>query len=430
MNIVKLATISLRNLFRNSRRTLITVLVSAAGFTALAILAGYMDFSFSSLKILTICKGFSAGGGIGHLQIFNSAGLEKEERYPLQYGIADNQTVRTKIEAIDRVSFTMPRIEFNGLISNGEKSISFLGLGVDPDKEIKLTEYWNAMEKKASGKKMKGEAYQKLKESGANGVLLGQDMAKALNAGIGTDLMLMSTTVDGAVNVVDVTVAGITPGAMKSIDRYYLIASVETAQNLIQTDKVSKIVVVLKETEDTNDAKKIIKTMLGSFGGGKETFSVLPWYELAEYYHSVRDIYNIIFGFTGFVVVAIVFLSCVNTMLMATMERVREIGTLKAIGVSNGWVSLMFLFEGFFIGLMSVTAGIVMKYVFSFIINNMEFRMPPPPGMSSSYLLVIYPAIDVLPWISLLVIASTTFSGLLTLFKIRKISIVNSLTHV
>jgi len=430
VNIVKLANISLRNLFRNSRRTLITVLVSAAGFTSLAILAGYMDFSFSSLKILTICKGFSAGGGIGHLQIFNSEALEKEERYPMQYGIENDERIRSEIETIDNVSFTMPRIEFNGLISNGEKSISFLGLGVDPEKEIQLTEYWNSMEpKKTPTKKMTGDVYQKLKETGVNGVLLGQEMAKALNADIGTDLMLMSTTIDGAVNVVDVTVAGITPGAMKSIDRYYLVSSVGTAQNLMQTDRVSKVVVVLKKTEETNTAKKDIESIQYRFGS-KNTFAVMPWNELAEYYHSVRDIYNIIFGFTGFVVVAIVFLSCVNTMLMATMERVREIGTLKTIGVSNGWISLMFLFEGFFIGILSVAIGLIMKFVFSFIINNIEFRMPPPPGMSSSYLLVIYPAIDFLPWISLLVIASTTFSGLLTLFKIRNISIVNSLSHV
>jgi len=142
------------------------------------------------------------------------------------------------------------------------------------------------------------------------------------------------------------------------------------------------------------------------------------------------DAYRIIFSFSGIIIVVIVFLSCTNTMLMATMERVKEIGTLKAIGISNIWIILMFLFEGFFIGLLSVVAGIALKYIFSWIINNSGFMMPPPPGMTSSYRLNIFSAVEFLPWISLLVIVSTTFSGLLTFVKIRKISIVNSLTHV
>ena len=429
MNIIKLANLSLRNLFRNGRRTLITVLVSAAGFAALAILAGYMDFSFYGLRELTICKGFTAGGGTGHVQVFNSESLTKEGLYPMQFGIEDNEKIQSDIESIDNVSFTMPRIEFNGLISNGDKSISFLGLGVEPDKEAGLIQYWNSLEKMSFRGDFSDEAYVQLGKTGPHGVLLGQQMAIALNAEAGSDLMLMSTTVDGAVNAVDVTVAGIIRGAMKAIDRHYLVAPVETAKNLLQTDRVSNIVVVLKQTEDTAVTSRIIEEKITG-SGGKTLFSVIPWDRLAEYYYSVRDVYNIIFSFTGIIVVAIVFLSCVNTMLMATMERVREIGTLKAIGVSNLWISLMFLFEGFMIGLLGIAAGLGLKYIFSVVINNSGLRMPPPPGMSASYLLKIFPAFDFLPWIALLILFSTTMSGMLTLLKIRKITIVNSLTHV
>jgi len=429
MNIVKLADISCRNLFRNSRRTLITVLVSAAGFAALAIVAGYMEFTFYALREMTVCRGFTASSGTGHIQIFNSESLKKEEHYPLQYGIAYGDTVQAAIETVDDVSFTMPRIEFNGLVSNGDKSVSFLGLGIVPEKETSLIHYWNSLDRIPDTVKMDDTVYRKLKETAPYGVLLGESMAKALNAGKGSSLMLMSTTVDGAVNVVDVTVAGIINSSMKSIDEHYLVTHVETAQNLMQTDKVSGIIVVLDRTEDTASNTPLISATINS-QAENTSFAVIPWEDLAEYYHSIRDAYNIIFSFTGIIIVSIVFLSCTNTMLMATMERVREIGTLKAIGVSNGWVSLMFLFEGFFIGLLSVTLGLVLKYGFSVIINNSGFQMPPPPGMSSTYLLNIFPATEFLPWITLLIVISTTFSGLLTLLKIRKISIVKSLTHV
>ena len=429
MTVIKIINIALKNLFRNSRRTLITVLVSVSGFAALAIIAGYMDFTFFGLREMTICKGFTASGGTGHLQVFRQDALQKEERYPLEYGIEGNEKLQSSIETVKNVSFTMPRIEFNGLISNGEKSISFLGMGVDPVKESKLIQYWNSLDKMTVNAKIDDSSYQQLKNTAPNGVLLGNEMAKSLNVKVGSGLMLMSTTVDGAVNVVDVTVAGIVGSTMKSINRYYLVTNIKTAQNLMQTDKVSKIVVVLNYTENSDE---VLPFMYAKINGTnvKPVFSVMSWNNLAEYYNSILDTYRIIFGFAGIIIVVIVFLSCTNTMLMATMERVKEIGTLKAIGISNFWITLMFLFEGFFIGLFSVVAGIALKYMFTWIINNLGFMMPPPPGMTLSYRLNVFAATEFLPWISLLIMVSTTFSGLLTLIKIRKISIVNSLTHV
>jgi putative ABC transport system permease protein len=56
--------------------------------------------------------------------------------------------------------------------------------------------------------------------------------------------------------------------------------------------------------------------------------------------------------------------------------------------------------------------------------------MPPPPGMTTTYLLEVYPATHMIPWIALLIIASTTFSSIVMLWKVRRISIVEALIHV
>ena len=181
MTIIKLINIALRNLFRNSRRTFITVLVSASGFAALAIIAGYMEFTFFGLREMTICKGFTASGGTGHLQVFMQDALQKEERYPLEFGIEVNDKLQSNIESTGNVSFTIPRVEFNGLISNGEKSISFLGMGVDPVKESKLIEYWYALDNMSSKAVRADSSFTQLKNTAPNGVLLGEEMAKALN---------------------------------------------------------------------------------------------------------------------------------------------------------------------------------------------------------------------------------------------------------
>ena len=111
-------------------------------------------------------------------------------------------------------------------------------------------------------------------------------------------------------------------------------------------------------------------------------------------------------------------------MLMATMERIREIGTLRAIGISSKWIMFTFLFEGFLIGVGSVRIGIFFKIIASFAINHIGVTM------TTSYLLEIFPATHMFPWIALLIIASTTFSSIVMLWKVRRISIVEALLHV
>ncbi len=423
MTIWKLIRFAFRNVFRNRRRTLITVCVAASGFAAIAIVAGYFDYTFIGLQELTIRNGFTGNGGTGHFQIFNEKALQNEESYPLEFGIENYETIIRDVRAIDRVSFAMSRIELSGLVSNGDKSLSFLGMGIDANKEGELIQFFAD---RTIG--LENSAYFELQNS-PNGVLLGKDMAKSLQAEIGTSLMLLSTTVDGAINAVDVIVAGIISTGHKTVDSYYLLAHLSTVQGLLQTDKVGKVIVVLQDTQDTQQVKPLVLETIKR-NSSLHTLSLIEWLDLAGYYHSIRDAYYIIFSFVGTIVIAIVALSCMNTMLMATMERIREIGTLRAIGISSKWIMFVFVFEGFLIGIGSVIVGILFKVIASFIINHMNYTMPPPPGMTNSYLLEVYPAIHMYPWIAILIIASTTFSSLVMLWKVKRISIVEALLHV
>jgi putative ABC transport system permease protein len=423
MNILKLIRFSFRNVFRNRRRTLLTLCVAASGFASIAIVAGYFDFTFDGLQELTIRNGFTGNGGTGHFQIFNEEALQNEESYPLEFGIEDYETIISDVRVIDKVSFAMPRIELSGLVSNGEKSISFLGMGVEAKKEGDLIQFF--VDKSI---RLENSAFYEL-QNVPNGVLLGKKMAESLQAKTGSPLMLISATVDGAINAIDVTVAGIISTGLKAADSYYLLTHLSTVQGLMQTDKVSKIIVVLHDTKETQSVKPLVSVAIKR-NSPLRTLSIIEWVDIAEYYHSIRDAYYIIFSFVGIIVIAIVVLSCTNTMLMATMERISEIGTLRAIGISSKWIMFTFLFEGFLIGIGSVIIGIFFKTIASFVINNLGIWMPPPPGMTTTYLLEVYPATHMIPWIALLIIASTTFSSIVMLWKVRRISIVEALIHV
>lgn len=424
MTLLKLMRLSFRNLLRNKRRSFITLCIAATGFAAIALGAGYVDFTFYGLKELTIRNGFTGTGGTGHLQILNEKALKTDESYPLEFGISDYEAIIAMIDDLPEISFAMPRIEFSGLISNGEKSISFLGQGVDAEREAQLLQVFTEVK----SIKLNNTAFYALQKS-RNGVLLGQRMAKSLNVRVGSDLMLLSATVDGAINAIDVTVAGIISTGLKEADRYYLLADISTAQRLIHTERVSKIVVVLKDTKTAPVAASKVSNILMERSPSL-LFGIQRWDELAEYYYSIHDLYRIIFSFMGGIVVVIVILSCTNTMLMATMERIGEIGTLMAIGISYKWIMGIFLIEGFLIGLGGVVLGFILEYSLSSIITYAGFMMPPPPGMTVSYRLEVYPITIVLPWDAIIIVFSTVLSSAVTFWKVKKISIVEALRHV
>jgi putative ABC transport system permease protein len=157
---------------------------------------------------------------------------------------------------------------------------------------------------------------------------------------------------------------------------------------------------------------------------------VKRWDEMADYYHAIRAIYYIIFGFMGSIIFIIVVLSCVNTSLMASMERISEIGTLRSIGISLRWISAMFLLEGAFIGIASVLLGIIFQLIVTVLVNRVEFMMPPPPGMDLPYQLQIFYFTKALPFVAFLIVMSTTLSSAFTMWRVKKITITEALNHV
>ena len=124
------------------------------------------------------------------------------------------------------------------------------------------------------------------------------------------------------------------------------------------------------------------------------------WSDLATFYHQVRGLYSGIFIFLGVIIVGLVILSSGNAMTMAVMERVKEIGTLMALGTSRPLVLVMFITEAFGLGLLGGASGALLGWGAAHAINAAQIRLPPPPTFSRGVLLII----DVVPvlWICLL----------------------------
>ncbi len=406
-NFMKLA---FKNVFRNRRRTIITGLVLIFGVTALVLAGGFIAFTFRGLSESTI------HGQLGHIQLFNREFLERQEDQPLELGLDSVDAMERRIQTLDHVRFSIARVEFVGLISNGDKSEAFLGRGVEPEKEIKLADFAMDID---SGKFL-GENPANVKE---NEVVLASELAKNMKARIGDYLTLMTTTANGALNAMDAKVCGIYSTGIPEYDQRALMVDVHTAQQILRSQKATKIVVVLDETQETERVAAAAEKM---FPGVKAK----RWFDLATYYNAVVELYYAIFGFLGVIIFVIVVLSSSNTMMMSIFERTKEIGTQLAVGTSRPRLLLNFVYEGLIIGVLGAFVGLVVALGLALLINKAGIMMPAPPGRTSGYPLLVDLVPAVFVGVFILMSMTTVVSSLIPAFRASRMKIVDALGHI
>src|ERR1017187_9845019 len=123
----KFLSLAIRNVFRNKRRTLMTLLVVSGGVAGLLLTGSFFAFMFRGLREQTIRN------GLGHLQINNANTFRRDETHALENGLEDYGRIAAIASAEGHVRGVAPRIEFCGMVSNGMKSSGFMGSAVDPE---------------------------------------------------------------------------------------------------------------------------------------------------------------------------------------------------------------------------------------------------------------------------------------------------------
>jgi putative ABC transport system permease protein len=352
------------NLLRNRRRSLVTLLIAALGTAAVLVGGGFALYTYDSLRE-------GAAREFGHLTVSHPDFFTRDEETPLQYGITGYDALARRIEADPRVRRVLPRVALSGLVSNGEKSMIFLGTGADIPAEAATRGPFLKLE---SGRLPEAGAAQ----DGQPPVMLGVDLARSLAAKPGAGLTLLATTADGAINAIDVVVSGTVSTGWQEIDKRLVYLDVAAAQRLLVTDKVSTLAVFLEATEQTAAVAAALRVQESAQG-------IKPWWEQAFYYNSVRDLYNRIFGLLGIIIGVLVFFSVSNTLTMAVVERTREIGTLRALGAQPVEVVAGFVREGTLIGLVGTVAGMLLAGAISLTLLFADVQMPPPPGRNDAY---------------------------------------------
>ncbi len=377
-NTLKLA---LRGLARNRRRSMMTLLAIAFGFSAIALFAGYTHNVYDGLSRQSIY-----GEMLGHLTL-SKRGMRKEgkldpERYLLTANEVDAITKLLKDEK--HVVMVSPRLSMSGLVSNGRASTIFLAEGIEPAAMEMLQKDVLTEQEKKSG--MFGKLKKQLDPERADVVELSEGLVEMLHLTIGGQAAVLVNTLSGQANAADITVGhSFNTGNAGSNDKFAFV-SLALARTLLDAEgRAERLTILLDDASHTEAMRERLLAKLKAAGFDVE---IKTWQELSDFYNQVHGMFDMIFGFIFSIVLTVVVMSVANSMGMTVIERTREIGTLRAIGLKRSGVVRLFTTESMLLTLIGCIAGLLLTLGVRWTINMADISYVPPNSASRVPLLI------------------------------------------
>lgn len=348
---MKLLHIAWRNVFRHTRRTLITAAAISVGLSAMIFMNTMMNGvdKMASRNIIDY--------ETGHLEIFALGYYREEGAFPLDTIIDDPEFVIGEIEDVSGIKTIAPRIKFQARISNGIDELPVLGMGIDIEKDKEVFEISNTV--------VEG-AY--LQQEGD--VLIGKDLAGDMDLKVGSFLTIITKDRNGTYNAYDLTVSGIINTGHPLFDGNIAILPIGQAQELLAIGQgVTELSIRARDENKLAGLKEDLASQVG------RDYEILTWKELNAAIFEVSGFKRAGQFIIALVVVIIAAVGIINTMLMAVMERIPEIGTLKAMGFSNSGIVRMFIYEGGIIGVFGSLLGCIIGFLVSlyFVYIGLDF---------------------------------------------------------
>lgn len=372
--------LALRNVFRHKLRTALTVAAIVTGVVALVLSGGFVEDLLLQLREATIHS------QLGHLQI-HSAGYRQAGTSGSRHMIDNPGSITRQIQNLSQVEDVMARLTFEAVLNNGHTDIPIQGVGMEPEKEARLGSFVTII----AGRQLSGkDPYE---------ILLGEGVAAASRLKPGDRATLITNTAAGALNNIDLMVAGTFRSFSKDYDARAVRIPIVAAQELLDVQAVNEIVISLKETESTDDVAAILKRQLAP-----GTYEIATWESLADFYDKTVALYRRQFLVMQIIVLIAVLLSVASSVSMTIFERIGEFGTMKALGNRSELIFRLAVTENLLLGLVGSGAGVLLGVVLAWSISIIGIPMPPPPNSSIGYTAVI----RVVPW----VLVSAFFVGL------------------
>ncbi len=359
---------ALRNVFRHTRRTVITAIAIGIGLMFMIMI----DSMFAGVENQAVRNILETDNS--ELVVYPSGVFENRFLFPLDTLIKDALTLSTNLEKkYANVSSATPRLRFATFAIAPEAELFAFAVGIDPQKDASVFELKNNIHE--------GRFLEKKSD-----LMIGSGLAKDLDIKLGDVIMLQTRSRRGVMDVRDYEVTGILNTSNPLINRNAIFVNLTNAQEILETPgAASEIDLHIKgnpkDTEHLNILGKRIEKDLGG------SYKLYTWYDLNAGLFEIAGQKKSVGYFIALIVIVIALVGIVNTMLLSIYERIPELGAMRAMGFSRSNIRWMMLIEGSVIGFLGGLFGImlglgVVIYMtevgidFSSIMSNLEMPMP------------------------------------------------------
>jgi putative ABC transport system permease protein len=431
-------SLAVRNLLRNRRRSLGTLLAVAIGASAVLMFGGYRLNLKYNMQTYHVRTG-------GHLQIQHRDFYLYGSGNPTAYGIDGYQELMAAVVADPAlhklIAVVSPMLNFGGIAGNYAAGVSrtVLGLGVQPQDMAEMR-LWDEYRLQSAA------PVPALLSSGPNGAIVGTGLARVLQlcdslglggcakppedkpagggsmpadlaqlaasdglsggegAGAGKStragtaagaaaaagangktnalarIELLASSPRGTPNVAQVEVVSAENQGIKELDDVALTVPLEQAQRLVygrSPPKVTAIMIQLHSSSQVDAARERLEELLHTMRP-KQPLSLLDYEQLSPFYVQAVRLFDTIFGFIFVLISGLVLFTVSNTMNTAVVERTVEVGTLRAIGLRRRSIQALFVTEGLLIGTAGALIGTFTAIVASALVNHSGLTWLPP----------------------------------------------------
>jgi putative ABC transport system permease protein len=413
----KILEIAARNLMRYRRRTLLTSLLVVIGIAAVLLFVAITG-SFKALMIGQITDSM-----LGHLQVHRRGYVASIESLPLNLNMTPQLAARV-VQALDGnpdVAAYAPRIKFGAMFSNFTETTSVRVSGVDPERENSVTPL-------LAGRQMDGERGGVLVKRGE--MLVPVLVARGLQVKAGDTVVLVTTNKDGSVNGKTFQIRGTLESATGPGGRDGYV-HIEDARELLRMTEpeVTEFAVRVKRQERV---ERVTAALVDGLAGvknqkGLPALEVHPWQRLTPF-ANIANMIDVLTLAIKVMLVSIVLVAIMNVMVMAVYERIREIGTIAAIGTPPRRILALFLTEGLLLGVLGSVVGTAVSLGGIYALN--VWRISYNFGQQQGLLLA--PAIGVQDVVSIagMVIVVAILASLQPAWKASRMDPITALRHV
>ena len=325
-----------RNIWRNRRRSILTVMVIALGITFNIFMRGIGD-GFHEQMVDN-----SVRAGIGHIQI-HRAGFHDDPG--LNKTLPDSENVERAIRSLPDLRGYSLRVLGSGLASTADNSGGVGILGVDPAQEQTVTTLQNAI--------VRGKY---LSKSAQRPILIGDRLASHLKASLDDKIVIMVQAADGSMGAQLFRVLGIFRSGSPEMDEGTVLILRSDAESLFAlSGRTNEAAILLASSRNvTSSVASLNRSLAG------KPVEILPWWRVEPFLQQFIQLDDAFFYIIVLILFVVISVGILNTIMMSIFERVREFGVMMALGTKPRQIVRLVAEEALSLGLVGIAVGSVL----------------------------------------------------------------------